>query len=808
MGGVLLSWAVPRGPSLDPAEKRMAVLTEDHPLGYADFEAVIPAGNYGAGPMILWDRGRWIPIEDPVAGMEKGKLLFELKGYKLRGVWTLVRTKGKGNEWLLIKKPDGEAAKEGTRPFRPESVLSGLTLEELRDGAHRAEAIRATLTELGAQKKKIDPDSVKPMLAETAEGPFSDPGWIFELKYDGFRLIVSRDGAGVKLRFRSGIDATHLYPEIVRAIAAWPFPSLILDGEVVILGDDARPSFNKMQHRLQLQRPVDLERAMIAEPATLYAFDLLAFDALDLRSLPLEERKRILARIVPATGPVRYSDHVEGAGEALFKEVQRLGLEGIMAKDKRSPYRAGRSSGWLKIRTEQTGDFVVVGFSKPKGSRSGFGALQLAVFEPGAAGAAGRLVYAGRVGSGFDEASLERIRAELDREVIARPACEGPVPKKDAIWVRPRWVAEVRYLEYTDDGLIRHPVFVRLRDDKEIEACTRVHKIPHAGDDVVSAPTPAALADSLGAGANAAPGSESPPPGSRSPVTNAHKIFWPKDGYTKGDLYAYYRDISPWLLPYLRDRPVVVVRYPDGIDGKSFFQKDAPGFVPGWLRTERMWSDQASREIDHFVPDDLDGLLYLINLGAIPLHVWGSRVTDLPHPDWCILDLDPKGAPFDDVIKVAQAIRALCEHMDLPCFAKTSGSSGMHVLIPLGRQFTFEQAKSMAELIARVVAKDLPEIATVARHVQNRGGRVYLDYLQNGHGKLLVSIFSVRPLPGAPVSMPLEWREVQPGLDPGQFTIKTAIARMEKLGRDPMAEVLVLEPDLRHALQKLSERVR
>jgi bifunctional non-homologous end joining protein LigD len=785
--GVLVSWAVPKGPSLDPAEKRMAVLVEDHPLGYADFEGVIPAGNYGAGPMILWDRGVWIALEDPAEGIEKGKLLFELKGYKLRGVWTLVRTKGpKGNEWLLIKKPDGAAALEGTKPFAPESVLSGLTLEELRDGAKKSEEVTRKLEELRAPKKAIDPRGIELMLAETAEKPFSDPRWLFELKYDGFRLLASKEAGEVLLRYRSGIDATHVFPEVKRSLGAWPFERVVLDGEVVVLDDDARPSFNRLQQRVQLIRDTDIGRAMIAQPATYYAFDLLAFEGYDVRPLPLEARKELLSRIAPAAGPIRYSDHIEEKGEALYEQVKNLGVEGVIAKERTSPYRSGRSKSWLKIRTEQSADFVVVGFTKPKATRTGFGALHLAIFES----EGGPLVYAGRAGTGYDEATLELVRATLDPIVRSKPPCEGPVPTgRDHVWVEPKLIAEVRYLEWTPDGLVRHPVFVRLRDDKRIEECLRASKVgPKPVPQAEREPPPP------------------PPPGARSPVTNAEKVFWPEDGITKGDLYSYYLAVSPFLIPYLRERPVVVVRYPDGIEGKSFFQKDAPGYVPSWMRTERMWSEQAAKEIDHFIAGDADSLLYLVNLGTIPLHVWASRVTNLGRPDWCVLDLDPKGAPFSDVVKIARAIHALCGEIELPCYPKTSGSSGLHVMIPVGGQLTFDQSRSLGELLARVIAEELPEISTVARQVSARGGKVYLDYLQNGHGKLIVSPLCVRPLAGAPVSMPLRWIDVDAKLDPSRFTVKTAVARLEKLG-DPMLPLLSDKPDLARALERLGARL-
>jgi bifunctional non-homologous end joining protein LigD len=366
------------------------------------------------------------------------------------------------------------------------------------------------------------------------------------------------------------------------------------------------------------------------------------------------------------------------------------------------------------------------------------------------------------------------------------------------VWVEPRLVAEVRYLEWTDEALLRQPVFVRFRSDKTPAECVR--PVARAGSEAADVPT-----------RHASPLVHQPSPSPRpSPTfqfTNLSKVYWPEEGYTKGDLIEFYRTIAPWLLLYLRDRPLVLTRYPDGIAGKSFFQKDAPDYAHDFVRTVRMWSAESERELNYFVCDSESSLLYIANMGAIPLHIWGSRVASLETPDWCILDLDPKDAPFAHVITVAQEIRALCEEIELPCFVKTSGSTGLHVLLPLGRQCTFEQARTLGGLLARVVAAELPQIATITRQVSRRDGRVYLDYVQNGHGRLLAAPFSVRPVPGALVSTPLEWREVTPGLDIASYTIRTVPARMQRLAHDPLAAVLELEPDLVAALEGLHQRL-
>jgi bifunctional non-homologous end joining protein LigD len=778
LDGVLVSWAVPKGPSPNPADKRLAVHTEDHPVEYGDFEGVIPEGNYGAGAVIMWDQGVWIPLEDPAAGFEKGKLLFELRGYKLRGRWTLVRTK---QDWLFIKERDGYVSEEGTESYPADSVFSGLTVEELRDGIDRGEHVEQQLTAVNAPRSSLTPSRAKVMLAETSREPFSKPGWLFELKYDGYRLIAGCEAGTAVLRSRAGNDLTATFPEIAKSVERLPYDDFVLDGEVVVHDESGLPSFQRLQKRGRLSRRLEIQRAAAEHPATLYAFDLVGFSNYDLRPLPLETRKSLLQEILPTVGPLRYSEHIADQGEAMFEQVQRLRLEGIVAKKADSPYRAGRSSDWVKIRADRTDDFVVVGFTDRKGSRGGFGALHLAQYSDG------ELVYTGRVGTGFTEAQLDEARGQLDERLRDEPSCSGPVPGgEENHWVEPHLVCEIRFREITEDGLLRHPAFLRFRDDKAPDECLLQ---VHAPD----MPEPVAVA-------------ESTTDERVVPFTNLDKVFWPEEQYTKGDLVDYYRSVSQWLLPYLKNRPVVMTRYPDGIDGKSFFQKDAPKFAPDWIRRLRLWSEGSERDLDYFVADDLESLLYIINLGTIPLHIWSSHVAALETPDWCILDLDPKQAPFSDVVRIARALRSLCQEIELPSFIKTSGSSGLHVLIPLGHQCTYEQSRTLGQLLARVIVAELPEIATVTRIPSKREGKVYIDYVQNGHGRLLVSPYCARPLPGAPVSTPLKWSEVNAGLDIGKYTIATVPARMKRLKDDPLVEVLSLKPDLNHALNLLTRK--
>lgn len=788
MHGVLVSWAVPKGPSKDMGDKRYAVHVEDHPLEYGDFEGIIPEGNYGAGAVIVWDRGRWVPIEDPDRGLEKGKLLFELRGHKLRGRWTLVKLKKDPRGWLLIKERDRYMTPGKGDDFPPGSVLSGLTVEELKRGVNRAAALRESLERSGARRGTLKPGQVSPMLCETRDAPFSRQGWLFELKLDGYRMLAHKQGDRVTLISRNGNELTSTFPEVARALAALPYESLVLDGEVVVHDGAGLPSFSLLQQRGRLTRASDVRRASIELPAVYYAFDCLAAEGYDLRELALTDRKAVTASVLPAAGALKYLDHFEDDGEVLFAQVERMGLEGIVAKRAGSPYRSRRSADWIKIRADRVDDFVVVGYSRPKGSRTGFGALHLGAYRNG------ELVYVGRVGSGFTARQASEIAALLAEHRLREPPFTNPAPAtKGDTWVEPLVVAEVRFKEWTDDGLLRHPVFLRFRDDKNPEDVKDEGREVREGRE----------------GTKERKGVATPPaPSPPFNLSNLEKVFWPEEGYTKGDLIDYYRAIAPWLLPYLNDRPLVLTRYPDGITGKSFFQKDAPEYARDFVRTVTMWSEESGRNLDYFVCDSAESLVYIANMAAIPLHIWASRVATLEAPDWCILDLDPKGAPVADVVKVARHIHGLCDEIELPAYVKTSGSSGLHVMVPLGRRCTYEQSRHLGGLLARLVAAELPDIATVVRQVHRREGRVYLDYVQNGHGRLLAAPFSARPVPRALVSAPLAWNEVTEKLDLARFTIRTMPRRMDRLREDPMRPVIDEVPDLPGALARLHERVR
>src|SRR5437667_2725821 len=757
---------------------------------------------------------------------------------------------GKEREWLLLKKADGYAGE--TEPIErfPESVLSGLTVEELRAGPKRVETLRTRLVELRAPRAEIAPRGELLMLATLVDEVPSDPAWLFEIKYDGVRVLASRADDHVELRGRSGQVVTSRYPEVTAALRALPLPRFLLDGEIVALDDEGRSSFQRLQERMGLTSPADIERAEAEVPVSVVFFDALGLDGHDVRGVPLEARKECLKLLLPARGVASYGDHVGGHGAEFLAAACERRLEGVVAKRRASPYVAKRSKDWLKIKCQLRQEFVIGGYTTPQGTRAHFGALHLGLYENG------ELVYVSKVGTGFDDRTLELVSEKL--RPLARatsPFARGTPGGRGHHWVEPRLVGEIRFSEWTRDGGIRHPAFLGLRDDKRPEDCVReAPAVARGGEAGVEGPagvpgprgaralpdggwapsgrvgsdatsrervpatptgpsTPASPPRGRAGGrtrASRSSSSTAPDPAGRDErhvvITNPKKVFWPDEGYTKSDLIDYYDSVSPWLLPYLRDRPLVLTRYPDGIKGKSFFQKDAPGWIPSWIRTARIYSDDVGRDIDYFIVDDRESLRYVVNLGTIPLHLWSSRLPSLDHPDWLVLDLDPKGAPFTDVVKVARALHGLLDELALPSYVKTSGATGLHILLPLGARYDYEVTRTFARLLAVMGVEAEPAISTIARPLRSRGGKVYIDFGQNGRGQTIVAPFSVRPLPGPPVSCPLRWEEVTAKLDPARFTIRTAPARFEKLG-DPLAPVLSGRIDVAVALRKLERRV-
>jgi bifunctional non-homologous end joining protein LigD len=810
MEGVLRSWAVPKGPSMNPADKRLAVMVEDHPIEYGDFEGVIPEGNYGAGSVIVWDRGMYRAIDPPAdaaTAVRAGKLDIELHGFKLRGAYTLVRTRGMfagrrsddRENWLLIKKRDAYASEDDVLARRPRSVLSGLTVEETRDVTKLVAEVEANIAGLNPPRLKgaLEPKMFPLMLAKLVREPFDGERWFFEIKYDGVRALAIRDGEHVRIFGRSGAEITAQYPEVAIAIGAIPFPRFVLDGEIATFSETGKPSFQLLQKRIQAREQAEIRQLSLEVPTAYQAFDLLAFDGYDLRTLALEKRKSILARIARDEGVVRYCDHIVAHGKALFAEAQKLGLEGIMAKRRDSAYRGIRSDDWRKIKCPRTRRFVIGGWTDPEGARSYFGALLLGAYESD-----GRLRFVSRVGTGFDQDKLRSIYRLMEQRKRAtspfRPSKGNePKPPRGSHFCEPEPVCEVSFAEWTDDGGLRHPSFQRIVANVSPQEC--LYEGP--GSQLTAPPSRAAEKPA------AAPAKPVKEPARSFTITNPDKVFWPAERYTKRDLVEYYRAIAPWMLPYLKDRPVMLTRYPDGIEGKSFYQKDAPDFAPSWIRTEKVWSEDSGREISYFILESAEALCYMANLGAIPIHIWSSRVPRLERPDWLLFDIDPKNSTTAYAVKVARELHSVLRAVGLRPYVKTSGQAGIHVMVGLALKYAYEQARMFSELVARVVVDRAPEHATLARDVSARNGRAYIDYLQLGHGKTIAAPFAVRPIPGAPVSAPLRWDEVRERLDPRDFNIRTMPRRMARLKRDPFIGAIEDRQEIEPALANLEQRL-
>ena len=718
-GGVLASWAVPKGVPLEPGAKALAVHVEDHPLEYATFAGQIPPGSYGAGRVEIWDTGTYELLEEK----GDGGLKVRLHGERLRGVWTLVpaHLDGKEQNWLLIRSADPARAPSGGTPRR----------------------------------------IYEPMLATLGSGLPDGGGWSYELKFDGYRALAYVRGGTCELRSRTNKDLTARFPAIATAVAAAVDGDAALDGEVCALDGRGRPSFSAMQRgdgRL-----------------VFYAFDCLELHGTPIVERTLEERRELLGGIVTESAAVSLSA-VFDDGKALFASVEREHLEGILAKRTGSRYAEGaRSRDWIKVKTHGRQEFVVAGYTRGSGSRSGsFGSLVLAVNE------GGELRYAGNVGTGFDEDEIERLLALLrPLERAEPPFQEAPklprVRRGDVTWVEPRLVVEVEFSEWTHEGHVRQPSYKGLRDDKPAAAVR--HERPDTAT-VVKGPRELRLA-------------------------HLDKIFWPEEGITKGDLVDYYREVAPVLVPHLARRPFTMRRYPDGAFGKAFFQKDAPSHMPPWIPTFRTVVSTrtgTARELDIPLVNDELALLWMVNMGCIDMNPWYSRIDRPDRPDFVLFDLDPTPeVPYAQTVEVALILKSLLDGVGLAAFPKTSGGKGFHVLVPLERRSTYEDTRRFAEQVAGVIAAGYPQLATTAWAKAKRKG-VLIDANQNGLGKTIASVYSVRPHPGAPVSTPLDWSEVTAKLDPAAFTMGAVLDRVAKHG-DLFAGVLKTRQSLSKALE-------
>jgi bifunctional non-homologous end joining protein LigD len=815
IAGMLQSFAVPKGPSQNPEEKRLAMHTEEHPLSYLDFEDVIPEGNYGAGAMIAWDIGGVVFLEaSGEEGLRIGKLDFMLSGFKLHGRFALIATgkqkqerearqfgtppKGPASEWLLVKKPDKSADPEAQLvEKKPESVLSGMTVVELPRRAEIGRELTELARTLGATEGSLPKDLI-PMICATEGAPLTHADWVYELKLDGVRILAEKDRDNVRLSYRSGRNATASYPEIARAVRALAPERLTLDGEIVTFDETGKPRFERLLPRIVASKPRDVERASREVPVVFLGFDLLALGGLDLRQLPLLSRKRVLSQLIRGEGRLRALDHIEARGDALWALAEQTDLEGIVAKRAQSRYSAGpRVSGdWVKIKRSSDAEFAVVGFLNTAGTNS-LGSLLLASYSRGS------WVYRGRVGSGIDARSRAQLETALKPLMSEEPPTfsEPELPRseiKDVVWVRPELVARVRFQGTSDYGHLRAPVFLGLRADMDAKACTFLaHE--EVSERAVAESTTSNTSKTAHVALERAV---------RVQLSNLDKVYFPDDGITKGDLLDYAVRISEPLLRFLEGRPVVLVRYPDGILGKNFYQWRAPEGTPSWIRTNELYDEEKQEDRGTgkatFLVDDLDALLHIVNLGCIPLHVLASREHSPRDCDFLTIDFDIGDHPFSEAVRLALSLREILDELGLSGYPKTSGQRGLHVLVPLGPGVPFDAAKLLCELLGRVIVGRHAQIATMERRKDQRGDRIYVDTGQTGRSRTIVSPYSVRAYPGARVSTPLFWHEVHLALDPAAFTIETVPERVEK-GGDPLSGFFDERPNLAQTLATLGQ---
>ncbi|MEN6466894.1 MAG: DNA ligase D [Syntrophaceae bacterium] len=772
--GVLKSWAIPKRPTLDPGEKRLAMMVEDHPLDYGSFEGIIPQGNYGAGTVMIWDEGpyhaahhedRGESEEELRQGLEKGHISIFLEGKRLKGEFALVKIKRAGdNSWLMIKKHDEFSGPGNNGPEdQDRSAETGRTMEEIAAGNVAAHSVKAPRNvDLHGAPKEAMPADIKPMLATLVDGPFDRTGWIFEIKWDGYRALAEMHGGQVRLYSRNGKPLNRRFPSIVESLKQLPFNAL-LDGEVVIVDENGRADFQLLQNYMKTGQG----------NLVYYVFDILHFRGHNLMDFPLRRRKMVLSQVIPLDPPlphVRISEHIENNGISLFNAVAQNNIEGIVAKDGASPYRPGvRSREWLKVKTAQQQEAVVGGFTEPRGGRKFFGALLLGVYEDG------ELVYIGHTGGGFTDEGLREMRARMDPlKTDKSPFKVPPKGHTEVTWVRPELVCEVRFTEWTNEGLLRHPIFMGLREDKKPREVRR--ELPKPSEEVVP--------QSMG-GRFRIVGDDKKIieiGGRRLEITNLDKVFWPEEGYTKGDLIEYYRAVAAVILPHLHDRPESLRRNPNGIEGDSFFQKDVAEVIPDWIETVDVRSESEDKQIKFMLCQDEATLIYMANLGCIEINPWNARYRDPDNPDYVVLDLDPLDIDFRYVVEAALVTREVLDEAGVKGYCKTSGATGLHIFIPVQAKYSTIQVQQFAQLINTIVHARIPRTTSLERMPGRRAKKVYLDFLQNRRGQTMAAAYCVRPYRGATVSAPLAWDEVNESLDPRMFHIRNMPDRIKEKG--------------------------
>jgi bifunctional non-homologous end joining protein LigD len=803
LDGVLKSWAVTRGPSLVPGEKRLAVHVEDHPLDYGSFEGNIPKGQYGAGAVLVWDRGTWEPEGDPQVGYAKGHLDFTLNGEKLKGKWHLVRMRArrgeKGDNWLLIKANDAEARSAGDPDIlkqKPNSVLTGRSIQEIASDAHsrqwtsgkpaRAETAHAgsprerasaplkrakaakrsalksavarrvdkknakrsatfTFKAPKAAKRAALPKFVAPMLPTLVDAPPTGADWLHEIKFDGYRIEAVLDSGKVTLRTRAGLDWTDRFPSIAAAIAELPAKKCLIDGEIIVEDENGISDFSALQNALKEGKT----RGLIY-----YAFDLLHLDGFDLKSVPLVERKQLLGALIAAGGgPLRFSEHFDENGDLMLQHVCRLGAEGIVSKRRDGLYRSGRTTDWTKAKCTNRQEFVVLGYVPSTTTRKAIGSLVLGYYDKG------KLLHAGRVGTGFSNKAATEIFAELERQRIAKPAVSTPLPaeaRRNVVWIKPSRVAEVEFRGWTADSNLRQASFKGLREDKDPKEVVREKPVVAARD----------------------------APKTGVELTHPDRVLWPEAGITKQGLADYYAMVWPWIEKHIVGRPLVLVRCPTGYVRGCFFQKH----VWAGLDEHILQIHDPREKLPIVGIDTFDGLIALVQSAALEIHPWGSRSSDLDHPDRLIFDLDPgEGISFADLIAAAREVRQRLAKAKLESFVTTTGGKGLHVVAPIAPRATWDQAKNFCRALAEAMARDNPERFTATMAKKARAGHIYVDYLRNARGATAVAAYSPRARISAGISTPLAWDELEATTGASQFTLGNFGRRIQHLAGDPWA---------------------
>jgi bifunctional non-homologous end joining protein LigD len=812
--GTLKSWAVPKGPSLNSVDKRLAVQTEDHPLDYANFEGKIPEGNYGAGTVMVWDRGTFSVIGDANASkqIERGEIKFNLNGEKLRGSFVLVKLKHseKGNEWLFIKHKDANEDPAWNVDEHDGSVLTGRTIKEIAEELPpKREANPIQPGELDGARKSAMPSHVEPMLATLGEHAFSDPNWLFEIKWDGVRALARIDESALTLRSRNGADITKRYPELAFLPQAFAASQAIVDGEIVALDERGLSSFERLQERMHVRAPS--EHLVSQIPVVYFAFDLLYCDGYDLRKAPLLERKQLLQRLVHASERFRYADHQMEHGKELFELAKQTGLEGIVAKRADSPYVSDRSAYWMKLKVTNTLDAAVGGWTESRTPALPFGSLLLGLYQ------GKKLRFIGHVGSGFDGKKLEEISGKLKELATADcPFDVVPETNEKPSWVEPALVARVKFSGWTQEHVLRHPVFLALREDarprdcrweseaEPVTAFPAIVRAPQVTGKVLD--TKAQIEAELFKGHAETVTIELD--GKRVRLSHLNKVYFPESSYTKRELLAYYYRMADFILPFLRDRPLVLRRYPDGIKGQAFFQKDMREGLPDWFKAVPVDSEERGKQIHYATADDRASLLFLTSLGCIDHNPWSSRYADLDHPDYFFFDLDPsEGTEFSVAVTIAGALHEKLQELRLASLLKTSGATGIHIYIPVEPVYTYEQLRTFAEIVARTVTSEHPNLVTNERSVAKRpAGRILIDVQQNAHGRPLAAPYSVRAFPKAPVSAPILPQELRKNLRPETLNIKTVFARLKEKG-DLWGDFWKRQQRLEEAIELLGQRM-